>query len=117
MTLIGITKGPNNRGKGKEKETEQGKRKEGCTELEQWEDQIPLQSEAQRSQSQFWSAPPELRQNQHEQAESSGQNCNQSELIKLLMSMRQEIKERDDQLKTQLQLRDEYFSEELKRRD
>ena len=36
MTLKGITKGPKNRGKGKEKETEEGKRKEGCTELEQW---------------------------------------------------------------------------------
>ena len=32
------------------------------------------------------------------------------------MSMRQEMKERDDQLKTQLQLKDEYFDKELKRR-
>ena len=91
--------------------------KEGCTELEQLEDQIPLQSEAQRSQSQFWGAPSELRQTQHEQAESSWKNCNQSELIKLMMTMRQEMKEKNDQLKTQLQLRDEYFVEELRRRD
>ena len=49
LTLTCITKGPKNRGKGKEKETKQGKRKEGCTELEQWENQYPLQSEAQRS--------------------------------------------------------------------
>ena len=33
------------------------------------------------------------------------------------MSMWQEMKERDNQLKTQLQLRDEYFDAQLKRRD
>ena len=76
-----------------------------------------MQPEAQMSQSQFWNASLELRQTHHEQAESSGQNCNQAELIELLMSMRQEMKERDNHLKTQLQLRDEYFDAELKRRD
>ena len=35
----------------------------------------------------------------------------------MLMSMRQEMKERDNQLKTQLQLMDEYFDVELKRMD
>ena len=35
----------------------------------------------------------------------------------ILMSMRQEMKARDDQLRTQLQLREEYFDAELKRRD
>ena len=40
-----------------------------------------------------------------------------SPLIELLMSMGQEMKERDNQLKTQLQLWDEYFDVELKRRD
>ena len=72
LTLTGITKGPKNRGKGNEKETEEEKGNEGCTELEQWENQCPLQPEAQRSQSQLWSAPPELRQTHYEQAESSG---------------------------------------------
>ena len=51
LTLTGITKGPKNKGKGKEKKIEKGKRKECCTELEQWENQCPLQLEAQRSQS------------------------------------------------------------------
>ena len=96
LTLTGITKGPENRGKGKEKETEEEKGNEGCTELEQWENQCPLQSKAQRSQSQFWSAPPELRQTQHKQAESSGQNYSHTQLIELMMSMRYEIKERDN---------------------
>ena len=42
-TVTGITKGLKNKGKGKEKETEEGKWKEGCTELEQWENQCPLE--------------------------------------------------------------------------
>ena len=60
---------------------------------------------------------PKLRKTQHEQAESSGQNCNHTKLIELLISMRQKIRERYNQLKTQLQLKDEYFDAELKRRD
>ena len=76
---------------------------------------MSMQLEAQRNQSQFRSAPPELRQTQHEQDEILGQNCSHPKLIELLISMRQEIKERDNQLKTQLQLMDEYFEAELKK--
>ena len=76
-----------------------------------------MQPEAQRSQSQLWNASLELRQTHQEQAESFGQNCNHVELIEMLMSMRWEMKERDNQLKTLIQLRDEYFDVELKRRD
>ena len=117
LTLTGITKGPKNRGKGKEKETEEEKRNEGCTEPEQWERQIPLQPEAQIRQRKCWNAFPKLKQIDKEQAESSGQNCNHRELIELLVSMQQELKEIDNQLKTQLHLRDEYFDAELRRRD
>ena len=117
LTLTGVTKGPKNRGKNEKKETEEQKGNEGCTELKQWESLSQMQLEVQRSQSQFWSAPLELRQNRNEQIESSGQNCNHTELIEFLMSMRQEMKARDDQLRTQLQLREEYFDAELKRRD
>ena len=87
LTLTDITKGPKNRGKGKKKETEEEKGNEGCTEQEQWENQIPLQPEVQRSQSQFWNASLELRQTHKEQAEGSGQNCNHTKLMELLMSM------------------------------
>ena len=59
-----------------------------------------MQPEAQRSQSQFWNATLELRETHQEQAKSSEQNCNHEELIELLMSMQQEMKERDNQLKT-----------------
>ena len=87
MTLTSITKGPKNRRMGKEKEIEEEKGNEGCIELEQWENQCPLQPEAQMSQSLFWSVPPELRQTHHEQAKSSRKNCNHTKLIELLMSM------------------------------
>ena len=76
-----------------------------------------MQPKIQGSQNPFWNASLELRQTHQEQAGSSGENCNHVELIEMLMFMRQEMKERDDQLKTQLQLRDEYFDIELKRRD
>ena len=51
LTLTGKTKGPKYRGKGKEKETKVKKGNEGCTELEQWESQTPMQPKAQRIQS------------------------------------------------------------------
>ena len=46
LTLTGITKEAKKRRKDKEIETDKGKRKEGFTELEHWENQYPLQSEA-----------------------------------------------------------------------
>ena len=49
LTLTGITNGPKNRGKGKEKEIEVEKGNEGRIDAEQWESQTPMQPEAQRS--------------------------------------------------------------------
>ena len=46
LTLIEVTKGPKNRGKGKEKEVEEEKKYEGYTELEQCESPDPMQQEA-----------------------------------------------------------------------
>ena len=76
-----------------------------------------MQQEAQRNQSPFGNASLELRQIHQEQAESFEKNCNNEELMEILMSMWKETKERDNQLKLQLQLRDEYMEAELKRRD
>ena len=99
LTLTEVTKGLKNRGKGKGKEVEEEKEYEGYTELEQCESPAPMQQEAQRSKSPFSNASPKLRQIHQEQAEGSGQNCNKAELMEMLMSMRQEMKERDNQLK------------------
>ena len=59
----------------------------------------------------------ELRQVHQKQAESSEHQGNNAELMDMLKSMRHEMRERDNQLKIQLQLRDEYMDAELKRRD
>ena len=76
-----------------------------------------MQQEVQRSRNPFRNVSLELGQTHQEQDESSGQGCNHAELIEMLMSMWKEMKEKNYQLKTQLQLRDEYFGAELKRRD
>ena len=52
-----------------------------------------------------------------EQAESSRHQGNNTELMGMLKSMKQEMKDRDNQLKIQLQLKDEYMDAELRRRD
>ena len=60
---------------------------------------------------------PEVRQVHQEHAESSEPIGNNSVVLEMLKAMRQEIQERDNQLKFQLQLRDEYMDAELKMRD
>ena len=90
LTLTGITKGLKNRGKGREKETEAKKKKEkneGCTEIEQWESQDPMQPEVKRNQDPIRNTLPKQRQNHNEQAECSRQDCSNGELMGMLMSM------------------------------
>ena len=60
---------------------------------------------------------PEVRQVHQGQGGSSEPQGNHIELMEMLRAIRQEMKERDNQLKVQLQLRDEYMDAELKRRD
>ena len=60
---------------------------------------------------------PEVRQVQPEQGESSEPLSGSAGKLTLLQTMRQEMEERDKQLKLQLQLSDEYMEAELKRRD
>ena len=59
----------------------------------------------------------ELIQIHQEQAESLGRHDNNTELVEILKAMRQEMQERDDGLKIQLQLRDKYMDAKLKKRD
>ena len=75
------------------------------------------QQELQISPSPILNAQSELRQNHQEQVGSSGHHYNNAELMKVLKSLKQEMKERDNQLKLQLQLRDEYMEAELRRKD
>ena len=72
--------------------------------------------ERHRSLSPIWKLSPDVRKYHHEQAEGSGQQSNNANVMGMLVRMEQEMKERDKQLKLQLQLRDEYMDVELKRR-
>ena len=58
-----------------------------------------------------------MRQVHHEQAESLEPLGTNVAVLDLLKAMRQEMEEKDNQLKLQLQLRDECMEAELKRRD
>ena len=58
-----------------------------------------------------------MRQVQLEHVEGSEPLSNNSPILEMLRPMRQEMEERDNHLKLQLQLRDEYMEAELKRSD
>ena len=60
---------------------------------------------------------PEVRQVQPEQGERSKPLSSSVAILTLLQTIRQEMEERDKQMKLQLQLKDEYMKAELKRRD
>ena len=65
-----------------------------------------MQPEVQRNKDPIMNTLLEQRQNNNEQAKCSKQDCSNEELMGMLMSIRQEMKERDDQLRTQVQLRE-----------
>ena len=58
-----------------------------------------------------------MRQVHQEHVESSKPLGNNIEILEMLKAIRQEMEERDNQMKIQLQLRDEYMDAELKMRD
>ena len=107
LTLTGVTKGPKNRGKEKEieietEEEEEEERDERENELVQWESPTQEQPERQRSLSLIWNVSPYVRETHQETAESSGQQSNNAELKEMLKQKREEMQERDIQLKLQL---------------
>ena len=112
-----MTKGPKNRGMGKEIEVEEERGSAKCNEPTQWESPPQGQQDLTKSHSPSWNASPDLRETHQERAEGSGHRCNNAELMKMLKSMKQEMNERDDQLKLQLRLRDKYMEAKLRRRD
>ena len=92
LTLTGVTKGPKNRGKGKEIEVEEEMGYERCYEPTQWESLAQRQQELQRSPSPILNAPPYLRHIHQEQIGSLGHQCNNAKLMEMLKSMKQEMK-------------------------
>ena len=81
------------------------------------ESEAPELQQRQRSVSPVLTFSLEVRQVHQEHVESSKPLDNNTVVLEMLKSMRQEMEERDNQLKLQLQLRDEYMDAELKKRD
>ena len=115
--MIGITKGPNKKGKEKEVETEEEKEDNRGNEQAHLESPIQKRQGRQRSLSPIWNLSLDVREIHQGPAESSRQQSNNVEIMEMLKVMRQEMQERDRQLKIQLQLRYEYMDAELKRTD
>ena len=118
LTLTSITKHPVD------------KRKKNMQEIEEEEDidgreneqAIVVRSakereERQRNMTLIWNLSPDAREYHQEPAGSSWQQSNNEDIMDMLLRMEQRMKERDDQMKLQPQLKDEYMDVELKRRD
>ena len=62
LTLTGVTKGPKNIEKGKEKDVEEERGNEKCNEPAQWESPPQGQQDLQESQNPSWNASLDLRE-------------------------------------------------------
>ena len=117
LTLIGITKGPKNINRGRHVEAVREEEEPIEIQQSQLEGEAPELQQMQRSVSPILTFSSEGRQVHQEQAESSEPLGSNAAVLDLLKAMKQEMEERDNQLKLQLQLRDEYMEVELKMRD
>ena len=117
QTLTGITKGPKNINRGRQVEAVRKEKKPTETYQPQPEGEAPELPQRQRSLSLVLTFSPEARQVQPDHVEGSEPLGNNSAVLEMLKFIKQELEERDIQLKLQLQLRDEYMEAELKRMD
>ena len=117
LTLIGVTKGP--KIKGRESHVEDVQEEEELTKLQQLqlEDETLKLPQRQRSASPVLPFSLEVRPVHQEHAEGFEPLRNNSAILEMLNAMKQGMKERDTQLKLQLQLIDKYIEAELRRRD
>ena len=115
--MTGITKGPKNRDR--EREVQVAREEEEHIEINQMqlESEALEQQQMQRSVSPIPTLSPNVRQAHQEQDGSLEHQSNNAKLMEMLRAMRQEMQEMDNQLKFQLQLRNEYMDAELKRID
>ena len=88
LTLTGITKGPKNKGKEKEVETEEEVGDDRGNEQAHLESLVIERQERQRSLSPIWNVPPDVRKIHEEPVESSGQQSNNVEGMEMLKVMR-----------------------------
>ena len=117
LTLTGITKGPKNINRGRHVEAVREEEEPAEIQQPQPKGEAPELQKIHRSVSPVLTFSPEERQVHQEQVEGLEPLGSNVVVLGLLKAMRQETKERDNQLKLQLQLREEYIEAELKMRD
>ena len=116
LTLTSITKPPPNKEKWKAKkiEEERRERREENTEQAIMVSLMKEREKRERSMSPIWNPSPDAKDYNQEQVGRSGQQSNTIDIMEMLRKIKQGMQERDQQLKLQLQLRDEYMDAELK---
>ena len=117
LTLTGITKPPVDRGKKKLKEIEEEERDGRENEKANVVSSMKKRENKKRSLSPIWNPSPNVKECHQGRTESSGQQSNNIEVLDILKRMEQGMRERDKQLKLQLQLRDEYLDAKLRKKD
>ena len=117
LTLTEITKKPKNINRGRRIEAVMEEEEPSKTYQPQPEGETPELPQRQRSLSPIMTFSPEVRQVQPEHVEGLEPLGNTFVVLEMLKAMRQEMDERDNHLKLQLQLGDEYMEAELKMRD
>ena len=124
LTLTGITRPLPNKEKGKAKQFEKLKAKE--IEEEKMEENskqaivvssMKGRKERERSLSPFWNVSPDERDYHHEQAESSKAARQQSRNLGMLKRMEEGMKERENQLRQELKESDILLDSELRKKD
>ena len=77
-----------------------------------------VKTEERKSNANFdWMHKPPIKAYHNEHAESSGQQGSNAKLIEIMKRMEQNMIERDNKFRAQLQMRDEYFDAEITIRD
>ena len=78
---------------------------------------VKEREERHRNMSPIWNLSLDAKEYHQEPARSSKQQSNNANIMDMLVRMEQRMKEIYDQLKAQLQLKDEYLDTELRKRD
>ena len=115
--LTGITKPLISKGKEKVQEIQEKYINEKENEQAAVVSSVKEREERQRSMSLIWNLSLDAREYHQETAGSSRQQSNNAYIMDMSVRMEQGTRERDNQLKLQLQLRDEYLDVELRKRD
>ena len=119
LTLTTITNPPANKGKGKLEEAEEERREKGteCDGIGLNEQALVLSIENRNNARQGSTSPDWMIEG--EKPESSRQHSHNSnlEFMEMLRKMDQRMLERDNQLRTQLKMRDQFFKFEIRKRD